>query len=402
MGRRGNGEGTIVKREIQWTLKDGTVKTKIVWEGQLFLGNDPVSGKAIRKCVSGTTRKEVSEKIKSMFTEQAKGRLVADSKIIFSEYIDRWLQLKKNSVKKTTYDAYEILVTKRIKPALGALKMSQISTANLNTYLNRLADEKLGTASIRKIFIIVSNALSLAESEGILGYNPAKRCQVPKTTIAKTIEFFTDEEIKAILGTAKEFGVNKDGSRSKHHNFNMYPSLLLAIYSGCRRGEILGLRWNCVNFAKKTITVKETLLQNRTGIFFDTPKSATSNNRVISLPDNVMNALQAHKWFTEFALSKAREDNDLVFCNHDGCQMYPRNYDRAYRTILKTAGIKKDAGFHSLRHSSASLLVQQGINISVIQSRLGHADVRTTQIYSHVHKAADIAAADALQNLLQE
>lgn len=391
MAKRGNGEGTIHKKRQRWKLTDGTIKQREIWEGQIFLGYDS-NGKMKRKSICGRTRTEVCEKMKILQAKQLKGRLAAPNKIILDQYFKRWLFLKQSTLKRSTYDGYKKLVENRINPVLGEFPLQKITTIHLNDFYKGLLDEGLNPKSVLKIGTVLSGALKLAEQEGYIGFNPALRCQKPKIT-KKKLEFLTESEVLKLLETAKQYGVNQDGTISKHHNFNMYISILLEIYAGLRRGELLGLKWEYVDFENNQIVVSEALLEIGGKAITDTPKSDASKDRIIALPVSMMEALKAH--------GEKTKCSEYVFPSRMGGSLHPRNFNRVLKILLDKAGIKKHIRVHDLRHTSASLLVKQNINPYVIQARLGHSDIRTTQIYAHVVRESDIAAAKALECLLQ-
>ncbi|MGI6601353.1 MAG: tyrosine-type recombinase/integrase [Dethiobacteria bacterium] len=383
--RRGHGEGSITKR------KDGR------WQASILVGYDPKTGKQKRKYFYGRTRKEVQRKLNEIIPEVQAGTYREPANITVAEWFTTWLNVyMKPSLRPTTWESYRYQVEGHIIPALGHLKLPQLQTAHIQRLYNkklksgRLDGRKGGLSprSIKYIHTVIHSALEQAKKEGMIIINPAEATKLPKQE-QKEIKYLDAAEAAIFLATAKE---------SKH-----FAAFFLALNTGIRRGELLGLRWQDIDFKACQLTVNQGLVRvTGKGLIFQEPKTKLSN-RVINLAPAVLQVLKEHKAKQNeirlLAGSAYDADLDLVFANELGEPICPRAFTRVFERVVKRAGL--DVTFHGLRHTFATIALEQGVDIKTIQETLGHHSAAfTMDVYSSVTAKMKKEAADRVGDLL--
>ncbi len=383
--RRGNGEGSIIKR------KDGR------WQASATVGFDYEAGKPRRAYFYGKTRREVQEKLSEALGRVKAGKYVAPSRMTVGEWMDTWLNdYMKPSLRPTTWGSYEMQIRQHIKPALGHLRLVQLQTSHLQRLYNEKlaggrADGKAGglsPRSVRYIHTVIHIALEQALKEQHITINPANVVKLPRVT-------------KKEMNTLDIEGISKflEAARDTRH----YAAYLLELATGLRRGELLGLRWQDVDLKAGTLRVTQQYVRTNDGNIFQAPKTNLSR-RTVQIPQNVVKEIRAHKaWQAQYrlALGEAYENNDLVFCNEDGRPLDPRSFTRHFGRVLARAGLPKMC-FHDLRHTFATLSLQEGVSARAIQEALGHHTAAFTMTtYSHVTDRMKQDASDKIGNLLQ-
>jgi len=274
--RRGNGEGTIYKRQ------DGT------WAGQVSVGYNPATGKPKRKSFYGKTRKEVADKMAQVLQEVRNGTFVEPAQTTFGEWLDKWLTgYKKGQLKPSTYESYETLINVHIKPGLGKIPMAKLQANMLQSFYNEKlekgrADGKggLSTRMVRYLHAIIRQALQQAVKEGLLPRNVADATS-PPTVKNKQMRPLTEEELLQFFETSKED--------------RLFAAYVLAATTGLRRGELLGLCWDCIDIENGVITVQRQLLVLKDGLTLEETTKSKSGKRSIVLTDDAIRELKAHR-----------------------------------------------------------------------------------------------------------
>lgn len=384
--RRGNGEGSIYKRS------DG------LWVGKISVGYDPVTGKLKRKSFYGKTRKEVMDKMAQILQEVRNGTYVEPAQTSFGEWLDKWLTgYKKGQLKPSTFENYEILIKTHIKPALGKVPLAKLQAHMLQAFYNEKlekgrADGKggLSTRMVRYLHVIIRQALQQAVKEGLLPRNVADATS-PPTVKNKQMRPLTEEELLAFFKVAKDD--------------RLFAAYVLAVTTGLRRGELLGLCWDCVDLEQGTITVKRQLLTLKQGIVLEETTKSKSGRRNIILTDDAIRELKAYRkrqLQEKLLLGEAYQDKGLVFCKEDGTPLRPEEFTKRFQRWLKKAGLSR-VRLHDLRHTHATLLLKAGVPAKIVQERLGHSSITMTlDLYSHVTPEMQKLAAATLNGLLSK
>jgi integrase len=367
--RRANGEGTIYRR------KDGR------WCAQVSLQGKRVTFYA-------KTQRECRDWIKSTLATIDRGGSYESMRITVEEYLERWLTAAKTSIRIKTYRQYTQVVHQHIIPALGSIKLRDLRPEQIQSFYSVKIDEGASPSTVRVIHSVFHCALNKAVKWGLLGRNPASHVDKPKVN-RKEMKTLTAEQVIRLLNFSQ-------GSR--------YEALYhLAVTTGLRQGELLGLRWSDLDWGTGHLRVQRQLKRvPGQGLVLNEPKSA-SGRRLVVLGPATLDKLRDHKWrqWQERTSTGDRwQKNDLIFPSTTGTPMGPRNMVREFKELLKTTGLP-DIRFHDLRHTAATLMLQEGVHPKVVQERLGHSQISITMdTYSHVLPAMQEEAAMRLDELL--
>lgn len=379
MPKRGHGEGTIYKRP------DG------LWVAQVTVGYDPKTGKPKRKSFYGKTRKEVADKIAQALQEISQGGYIEPSKTTLGEWLDKWLvEYKKGQIKPTTYESYEVIINTHIKPVLGNIPLAKLQPHMLQAFYNDKLESGLSTRRVHYCHTIIHQALKQAVKEGLLPRNPAEATSPPAIK-NKQMRPLSEDELLKFLDVAKDD--------------RLYAAYVVAATTGLRRGELLGLCWDCVDLEQGIIVVKRQLVPlKKKGLILEETTKTKSGKRTVVLPEDTIRELKVHRKRQvqeKLLLGEAYQDHNLVFCTEKGTPLDPRNFTRHFKRLLKKAGLPTDIRLHDLRHTYATLLLKRGVPAKIVQELLGHSTITITlDLYSHVTLEMQKLAAESLNGLL--
>lgn len=353
--------------------------------------------------------------------EIEKGLFLDADKITFEDFIEKWLKnYAESELAPKTLHRYKELLKSRIIPALGHIKLNKLQPTHLTEFYNNLredgirTDGKPGGLSERTILHhhrLISAILTCAVQWQFLLNNPALRLKAPKVE-KKEAKHFDIDQTEYILSL-----IEKEPIKYR-------TMIVLAIYGGMRMGELAALQWDDVDFNNCLLKINKSLQHlKEKGTFVKSTKNETSN-RIISLPGSAINLLREYKVWQNGEKAKLgdlwNEDYNNIFTSHNGKPMFPSTISKWFNkfikchneAILNDATIPKEAkekylldnvNFHGLRHTSATILINQGVDVTTVSKRLGHArPSTTTDIYSHSLKKADTEAANKLENLFNK
>lgn len=363
------GIGTIRKKTVTRNGKDYTF-----WEARYTVGFDPGTGKQIQRSISGKTQKEVRQKLQAATSSIAAGTYTAPCKMTLGEWLDIWKEEYLGGVKPLTIKDYNNHINAHIKPALGAVRLDGLEPHMIQKFYNTMSDKNgtpLAAKTIKNVHGVLHKALQQAIANGYISQNPTAACVLPKVQKLE-INPLEPNEIALFL---------------KEANQDSYCNLFtVAIFTGMRQGELLGLSWENVDFKKGVIFVKQQLQCKDGEYFFCTPKSG--KGRTITPASIVMEALQQEWRNQRFASSEAGEawDNpyNLVFTDAFGKHLVRRTVVKHFKAVAQRVGVP-EARFHDLRHSFAVSSLQAGDDIKTVQANLGHATAAfTLDVYGHV------------------
>ncbi|WP_240417387.1 site-specific integrase [Paenibacillus periandrae] len=320
------------------------------------------------------TKQDAQKALNDLEHSLTTGTYQKPNKMLYREYmINHWLEDKLTMVKKQTLATYKWLIVGHVLPALGDIELTKLTPMAIQNFYNKLTkDGKLTDENIQKIHTLINDSLKKAERWELISKNPAALVDRPKAT-RKEVIVWDVNEVKKFLKQAD------NGNR-------YYIAFLIALTSGARQGEILGLRWQDVDFDNNCIRITQTLSSDGKEIL---PYTKTkSGTRSVDLPEETMKRLSKHKRMLEQEKMKAEPgtygDMDLVVCTQLGTPTNKSNIRRVFSSAIKRADVKK-IKFHSMRHTHATLLLLQGVNPKIVSERLGHATVRLTlDTYSHL------------------
>ncbi len=307
---------------------------------------------------------------------------------MFRDHLEDWFKTKKHSINIQTAKTYDSYIKNRIVPRLGYVKLAHLSPKLLQGYVNDLIEDGLASSTIKKAYNIIKSSLDYAVDMELISSNPVKKIQLPKPKKAE-ITVWELDDVQTFLKAA-----------SPHR---WYAAFHLAITTGMRRGEILGLRWKDVDLEKGILYVRQTL--SKDGKQFLTGAKTASGVRSIKLSNETVVVLKKHR--AAIAKEKLKtgpsyQDYDLVICTDSGTPVNPENLKKSYSRLIQAAGVPK-IRFHDLRHTHATMLLSQGVNAKVISERLGHSNIKTTlDIYSHILPNMQEEAANQIDALFSK
>jgi integrase len=377
LGKRGNGEGTISRR------KNGG------WMAQYYVHT--AQGRK-RKTIYGKTRKEVAKKLAKALSDREGGLIFDAEGLKLREYLSRWLEDSvKDTVRNTTYEGYEQIARTHIIPMLGDVKLKGLSP----THVRGLYKEKLQTLSprtVQYIHVTLHKALKQAVNDGLIPRNATEAVKPPQVR-REEIRPLTPEQVKMLLDAASEAGDRLEA---------LY---VLAVHTGLRQGELLGLKWEDVDLESGSLHVKRTLTTARGGPRLAAPKTKGSRRRV-SLTKGAVDALRAHLARQLEEIDRAGslwQENGLVFASETGEPLDRRDLtSRQFKPLLERAKLPEKTRFHDLRHTCATLLLTKNVNPKVVSEMLGHSNIAITlDTYSHVLPNMQDSAARALEEALR-
>lgn len=343
------------------------------------------------------TAQKKAEAFAATFEKECKIGVASDTRQTFENYCNYVIGLKEqNGIKHSTIVSYKSL-TERIYPIIGYIKLSELRPQHLNSLygelqkegLNKVTGGRLSNKTVLEHHRLISTVLEQASKEMLIPFNLAKKASLPKAE-NKAVNYFEVEDIERI----------RECLESESQKWRMITHMLLI--TGARRGEILGLKWDKVDWKTNKIYIDNNILYSADiGIYEDTPKTAKSC-RYISLPIETMNLLKEYRgWQNELQTLNGDRWHELnfVFTQENGKPMHP---DSVTDWLNKFA-IRHDLPHinpHAFRHTMASLLYFNGVDAVSISSRLGHAKVSTTaDIYSHIMKKADEQSSEKLADI---
>lgn len=331
-----------------------------------------------------------AEAFAANFEKDCRMGITSASNKRFDEYCEYVLTLKeqRGTIKHTTLTRYREL-TKRIYPAMGHIKIANLQAPMLNQFYSDLQGIGLCGKTVKHYHALISVVLAQAVKEGIVPYNVAERATLPKL-VQKEPNYFQPEQVDAI----------RDALEQEPLRWKMLVHLFLI--TGARRGELLGLKWGCVDFEQSRIHICNNVIYTPDrGLYEDTPKTEKSK-RYIVLPAETMDLFrQYHKWQMEERLRLGAYfiDRDFVFTQDNGEPLHPDSVTN-YLTKFSRKYNLPHINAHAFRHTMASILYYHGVDSVSVSRRLGHAQVSTTaNIYAHIIEDADQRNAEILSDI---
>lgn len=340
-------------------------------------------GKRYRKTMKAGATKEESRKELREIEAKIERRIFLHEKKTpsFKEVAERWLEYKETRCRATSWEMYQGHLRNHFSD-LNESKINRITTATVEGFITARQSTDMSLTSLRKILITMNMVMKYAVRHRLIDFNPVRDAERPKATgkveESRGMAILTPAQIRSLIEAEPD---------------QKYQTLFLtAIMTGARQGEILGLKWSDVDFTKKQIRIRRTFNHAR---FFE-PKTKQSI-RKIDLAPVLVRELAAWK------LKSGGQDDDLVFPSETGTPIGCFNMVRRhFNPALKKAGIPR-IKFHALRHTYASLLIDQKESIKYIQDQLGHSTPNVTlAVYAHLMKSENQDAVCRLENAIFE
>ncbi|MBS5589733.1 MAG: site-specific integrase [Clostridiales bacterium] len=363
-GKAAKGMGTIRKKVVERNGKSYTY-----FEARVTVGRDPGTGKQVQRSFTGKTQKEVREKMQAAAVAVNTGSYVTPQKMTVGQWMDAWAADYLAGAKPATVTIYKNNIKNHIKPALGAVALSDLRPHMVQSFINGM---ELSPASVRLAYKVLHMALEKAVKLEYIPKNPATGSELPKLD-PKEIHPLDDQQVAALLNAAR-------GGDMEH-------LITVALFAGCRLSELLGLTWDAVDFKQGTITINKQLArpEHRGATPFISPKNGKA--RTITPAVSVMTTLKRQKRRQLEQQLKAGPlwDNPyhVVFSTEIGEPLDQWKAEKEFSVVLKAAGLT-GVRFHDLRHTYAVNAIRAGDDIKTIQGNLGHASAAfTLDRYGH-------------------
>ncbi len=374
MTRRGNGEGSITRR------KDGLYMARYWIE-------TPAGKK--RKTIYGKEREEVAGKLIDALADRKKGLVFDADNLKVGEYLERWLaDSVRDTVRSTTFERYEQMVRLHIRPVLGKTKLKNLTPAHVRGLYREKLDTGLSPRTVQYVHVTLHKALKQAVMDGLIPRNATEAVKPPQVR-REEMRPLAPEQVKTLLEAA--------------HDDRLEALYVLAVTTGLRQGELLGLKWEDVDLEAGTLKVRRTLATAKGGPQLTAPKTKSSR-RTVRLTQSTVNALKSHLKRQLGEIDRAGSlwrENGLIFASETGDPLDRRNVTtHRFKPLLKRAGLPQ-IRFHDLRHTCATLLLGRNVNPKIVSEMLGHATIAITlDTYSHVLPNMQSEAAKAMEDAL--
>ncbi|WP_406730116.1 tyrosine-type recombinase/integrase [Streptomyces sp. NBC_01794] len=396
---RANGDGTVYQR------KDGR------WEAAGYVLAAGNTRKRVR--VYGITRKDALTKLTEKIAASNRGLPVATADSTVSAYLTYWLDgVAVHHLRENTHTRYAACIRLHLNPGLGAKKLARLTTRDVRTFLDGLrttcqccaqerdtdrrrccaigqcCEKRLSPLTVTYVHAVLKSALEHAVREDELPRNVARNVKTA-TPRPRRFQPLTAVEARQLLHAA-----NSD---------RLHALYELALRTGLRKGELLGLHWEDLDLDGGTATIHRSLQRTRTGGLTTLHTKTRASERRIALPTECAHSLKNHRERQQEerrVAGTAWSDSGLVFITPTGGPLDPANLTRRFGRLLNRAGLRR-IRFHDLRHSTATLLLEQGVDLVVIKELLGHAHIGVTAgVYAHVRLRLQRQAIDTLGNAL--
>jgi integrase len=359
------------------------------WELKFDLGRDPLTGKRITKYATFRgTKREAKDELTRLLAHRNEGSYVDPTKMTLAEYLHHWLKADiDRRVAARTAARHRGIVEKNIIPRLGRVPMRKLTAVHIEAFEAELQREGwvkrrrlpkkvedpepapaekrgLSAQTVQHVHRTLSQALSHAVRLGVLLKNPAAQVKPPRPE-HREIRILGKDEISTVLRAAE--------------GTTLYMPVLVAVTTGLRRGELLGLRWSDLDLKAGTLTVNQSFERIKGKITFKAPKTKTSR-RSITLPAVTVQALQEYRAAQaeeRLKLGLGRDSRGLVFTRADAEPQDADSLTKAFGRLVATTKVTPIT-FHGLRHTHISHLLMDGVHVKVVSERAGHANVNIT------------------------
>ena len=376
--KRANGAGNIRQR------KDGR------GEGRYTAGHDAETGKAIYRNVLGRTQAETKAKLRAAIEEAKSLDVTKAGKYTVGAWMDEWFEnYAKIKVRPSSHQTYRGYIDNHIKPNIGKLPLEKLTSLELQKLYKKLLTsgrierveskgqpKGLSPKTVRNIHQIIASAMKLAEEQKIISIDPTEGCALPKLE-HREMKTLPVEQLTSFLREAKDSGV-----------FEMY---YVELATGLRRGELLGLKWEDIDLERGDLQVKRQIARID-GEVVEAPLKTKNAYRTLPLAEDTIGVLKAQK--------KKTGDSPWVFPSPTGGPISPDSVLHMLYRVLKRAGLPR-VRFHDLRHTFATLALQNGVDVKTVSGMLGHFSAGfTLDTYAHVTTASQRQAAKTMGSVL--
>ena len=414
---------------------------KGIYKIRVYVGKD-VNGKKITESTTftptKTTPKAIEKEVQefaSKFEKQVKeGKLLSGEKLSLADVVEEWKQDQSfKDLTKAVQESYLGILERTILPNIGHLKIAKITPLHVQKIYNTMEAEGKASTTIKRTNAVLNSVMKYAYRMGIIHENPCNRIRLPKIKADTDLHYFTLDQAERFLDSlTRAFTIEhpevirKNGRKIPAYTetvttpFQYVPFFTLAIYGGFRRSEILALTWKDIDFKNRTVSITKAVTKTKEGQFIKETKTV-AGNREIMLPSQCFELLKEWKLKQmELALSMGDSwkgetgkdfDKNFIFIQlEDGSRMDidtpTHRFKKAIENYNSACTKEEDKlpliHLHDLRHTQATLLLANGVDVETVSHRLGHSKPSITlDVYGHWMKETDKTASDTLENLFK-
>lgn len=370
-------------------IRNKTTKTGTTYQVVLEDGAD-AQGKRQKKHKSFKTKKEAQAFLNKTLAEYNQGSYIEPSKLTVADVVLEWLTTyAMPRLAPTTIAGYKVNLEKHTLPYIGHILVQQLTPLQVQNLYSLLNEKALSARTIHYIHTTLREVLEYARKRRYTSENAADFVSTPKQKKYKA-SVYDESEAAALLNCAK--------------GTDMEISLNIALETGLRRGELLSLMWQDINWEKRTLNVCRNLVCLKGNFEFGNPKTQ-SGNRLLLLSAPLLEKLKQHnaeQAKIRLQLGSAYNNHDLICCKPDGTPYNTGSYSHKFQRFLIKNGLRS-IRLHDLRHTNATLMLKSGIPAKIASERLGHANITITlDTYSHVSTDMQQGAVDKLVNSMKD
>lgn len=357
--------------------KDGNIYTEDNgYRWQKYLGKDD-NGKNKYKKFRAKTLYELKDKVNIYINEceLRGGNVLYGSTVLFGEFAEHWLNdIERINLRPASYktkkETYKYLIEETFKNK----RITSITYAEIQNFINNLAIQDVAKTSIQKAYQFLNGCIKQFIIQYDIAFkNPCENVKIPKnakTKKSEDLKFYKEDQVEKICTEA----IRKHSTG--RYCYRLGWSIILLIYTGMRREELLALKWNDINFEECKININKTTIWIDNQIIDQDATKTDSSRRIIPFSEKSKEAL--------INLKKITGDFEHIMSTEKGTRVHPRNLDRMFRNICSAIKLEPN-GVHSLRHTFASMLFARGANVQVVSKLLGHSSTTiTSDIYIHL------------------
>ena len=414
-----------------------------IYKIRVYKGKNPKTGKRITESTTFTPTKRTPKAIEKEVQEFAReyekqvkeGKLLSGENLLLVDVVEEWKQDERfTGLTKAVQESYIDILEKRIFPCIGYMKIAKITSLHIQKIYNDMKQEGKAPKTIKRTNTALNSVMKYAYEMHIIQENPCSRVRLPKNKVDTDLHYFTLDQAERFLDSlTKEYNIEhpevirSNGRKIPAYTetittpFQYVPFFYLAIYGGFRRSEIVALTWNDIDFVKRTVSITKAITKTKEGQFVKDTKTV-AGNREIMLPSQCFNVLKEWKLKQmELAFSmgeswkgetgKDFDKNNIFIQLENGLRMdvdtpthkFKKAIANYNSTCIKEEDKLPDIHLHDLRHTSATLLLANKVDIETVSHRLGHSKPSITlDVYGHWMKETDRSASDTLENLFMK
>jgi integrase len=369
---------------VQGSSKKFVGKRGISWRRVVDVGFDPITGKRIQRRVSAKTKRECDAAAIKLLADVENKLVTFDRNMTVSAFAEQWLESKAGHVRGSTHRRYADLMRLHVLPTIGRLKIRDVDPVQIQRLHAAWRNSGLSSTSCNHCHFVLNGLLNQAVQWRVLATNPCKLVKAPRRS-SPEMPTWSIDEVQRVLTAARDTPLE--------------PLWHLALSTGMRRGELLGLTWSDIDFDRAELSVRRTLSRGRGNELELGSLKTKSASRSIALPESAvqqLRRLQVGQREKQKLAGDAWHDDAFVFTDDLGRPLQINYLQRQFTSLISAAQVPR-IRIHDLRHTNATLLLNQGVHAKVVQERLGHTSVgMTIDIYSHVLPHMQQHAADAL------